>query len=99
MKKESLKTSIELFICNHKRDDGECCFDKGAKELTDTLKKWTKAEQQTDIKVYRSGCLSRCSEGIAALCYPSKDLFLNVSSNDSEEIKKGLREALLEVKD
>jgi predicted metal-binding protein len=99
MKQERSNTSIELFICNYKRDDDECCFDKGAKELTDQLKKWTKEEQLKEIKVYRSGCLSRCSEGIAALCYPSKDLLLDVKLEDGEEIKKGLREALQKIKD
>lgn len=86
MKKEKLSSQKEIFICNHKRDGDECCFDKGAKELTDDLKKWVKENHKGKIKVFRSGCLGKCSEGIAIACYPEKDLLLDVNSNDKEEI-------------
>ncbi len=89
MKKENMKTQVEIFICNHKRDDEECCGALGAKDLTDTLKKWAKSNHKDDIKVYRSGCLSKCSEGIAAVCYPNKDFYLKVKNKDTdiEELK------------
>ncbi len=95
MKKEPIETKVEVFICNHKRDGGEeCCFDKGAKDLTDNLKKWAKNEHKGEIKVYRSGCLSKCSEGIAVACYPEKKIWVDVKASDEAEIKKGLKEAL-----
>lgn len=88
MKSEKLSTQTEIFICNHKKENDECCFDKGAKDLTDTLKKWTKNEHQGKIKVYRSGCLGKCSEGIAIACYPEKKLLLDVKESEITEIKK-----------
>ena len=85
-----MKTQIQLFICNHKRDGDEDCAGKGAKELTDQLKKWAKEHHGQEIKVYRSGCLSKCSEGIAMASYPDKKLWTEVSPADVEEIKKDL---------
>lgn len=91
MKKESLKSRKEIYICNFRREDGENCFDRGAKELTDNLKSWAKSEYKNEIKVVRSGCLGKCSEGIAIACYPEKELLLNVTRDDEEIIKKNLK--------
>ncbi len=98
MKYEELKSHIEVFICNYKREDQECCLDKGSKELTDKLKKWAKEETNKEIKVFRSGCLGKCSEGIAMTCFPQKNYMLDVRIDDFEEIKKGLAEALQKFK-
>ena len=89
---------MEVFICNHRRDDDEDCFSKGSKELTDKLKKWAKEETNKEIKVFRSGCLGKCSEGIAMACFPEKKYILEVKVDDYKEIKKGLEEALKELK-
>lgn len=94
MKNEKIKTTVEVYICNHKRDESENCFDKGAKDLTDKLKKWAKEEHKGHIKVYRSGCLGKCDEGIVIACYPEKKFLLEVTPEDIKEIKKGLEEAL-----
>lgn len=89
---------MEVFICNHHRSDDENCQDKGAKVLTDNLKKWAKEETNKEIKVFRSGCLGKCSEGIAVAIYPQKDFLLEVKTSDEAEIKKGLKEALTKLK-
>jgi (2Fe-2S) ferredoxin len=94
MKKEKLSTKKEIFVCNFKREDGENCFDRGAKEITDNLKSWAKEHYKNDIKVIRSGCLGKCSQGVAVLCYPEKHFLLEVTTLDIPEIKKGLEEAL-----
>ena len=94
MKKDKFKSEIEVYICNHHRDDRENCADKGAKDLTDKLKKWSKEEHGKQIKVIRSGCLGKCSEGIAIACYPEKKFLLEVEEDDLDEIKEGLEEAL-----
>ncbi len=94
MKEEALKTKIELYVCNYDRDNDEACAQHGSKDLTDKLKKWSKEEHKGVIKIVRSGCLGKCSEGIAIACYPEKKFLLNVRENDFEEIKKGLEEAL-----
>jgi predicted metal-binding protein len=98
VKSEKMKSELEVFVCNHRREDGDDCLSKGGKELTDKLKKWAKEEHGKDIKVYRSGCLGFCSEGIAVACYPQKKFLIKVRVDDSKEIKKGLEEALGELK-
>lgn len=98
MKDESIKSKMEIFVCNHKREDKECCFDKGSKELTDELRKWSKEELDKDIIVYRGGCLGKCSEGIAIACYPQKKFILNTKTSDLKELKKGLKKALKKIK-
>lgn len=98
MKDEKLKSKMEVFVCNHKRDGDECCFDKGSKDLTDKLKKWAKEDLNKEIKVFRSGCLGKCSEGIAITCFPQKKYILDVKEDDYKELKKGLLEALHELK-
>lgn len=97
MKKEKLKSKMEVFVCNHKRD-GEDCSDKGSKELTDKLKKWAKEETNKEIKVFRSGCLGKCSEGIAIACFPQKKFILEVKEEDYKDLKRNLEEALQELK-
>jgi predicted metal-binding protein len=98
MKDEKIKSSMEVFVCNYKNEDQECCFDKGSKDLTDKLKKWAKEEMNKEVKVFRSGCLGKCSEGIAMTCFPQKKYILEVKMDDFEEIKKGLFEALHQLK-
>lgn len=93
-----METYVELHICNHGRENGEDCLSKGAKDLTDTLKKWGKENHKGDIKVVRSGCLGQCEHGIAMSCYPEKNFYLEVKPTDVEEIKKGLKEALQKAK-
>ena len=95
MKEDEIKTHMEVFICNHSRDGkDDDCASKGAKDLTDKLNKWAKEHHHKEIKVYRSGCLGKCSEGIAIACYPEKKLLLEVEPDDAKEIKEGLEEAL-----
>lgn len=93
-----MKSCFEVFICNHHRDNDENCLDRGAKALTDNLKKWAKEETNKEVKVFRSGCLGKCSEGIALALYPQKEFLLEVTAADEEDIKKGLKEALQKSK-
>ncbi len=98
MKSEQLKSYIEVHVCNHRRENEECCYDKGAKDLTDQLKKWAKEETNKEVRVFRSGCLGKCSEGIAMACYPDKKLLLDVSEDDYKEIKSMLKKRLEDLK-
>lgn len=92
MKKEALNSKLEVFICNHKRDNQDDCFHKGGKELTDNLKKWSREKFGSEVKIFRSGCIGKCEEGIAALCYPSKEFLVDLTRMDEEEMKKYIEE-------
>lgn len=97
MKNEKMKSDVEVFICNYKRDNDESCAQKGSKELTDKVKKWVKEKYGKDVKVYRSGCLGKCSEGIAIAMYPEKKFILEVAEDDDSEIKEKIEKAYKEL--
>jgi predicted metal-binding protein len=86
LKTENLETKKEIFICQFGKD----CSQKESALIADDLKKWSKELIDQKIKVTRTGCLGKCSEGVALLCYPEKKFLLNVTLNDLEQIKKGL---------
>lgn len=86
MKEENFISKMEVHICNHHRDDRESCAALGSKDLTDNLKKWAKENYGKEIRVFRSGCLGKCSEGIAIACYPEKKMLLEVKTSDEAEI-------------
>ncbi len=94
MKFEPIVSQYEIHICNFKREGEECCFDRGAKDLTDELKKWAKEETKKQVKVFRAGCLGKCSEGIAIACYPEKKMLLEVKQSDSVEIQSYFKNQL-----
>lgn len=98
MKSEKLKSAVEIHVCNHRRDNDENCYDKGAKDLTDKLKKWSKEETDKQVKVFRAGCLGKCSEGIAIACYPEKKMYLEVKESDFKELRDHLSDLLEESK-
>lgn len=84
---------MEVFVCNHKT-----CGELGAKDLTDRLKKWSKEELDKEIRIYRSGCLGKCEDGIAMACFPQKKFLLDIRESDFKEIKKNLEDTLNELK-
>jgi predicted metal-binding protein len=94
MNEEKIRTQVEVYVCNHSRDGSKACAELGAKEVTDKLKKWAKEEHKGEIKVYRSGCLGKCDEGIAIACYPEKKFLLEVTTDDTKEIKHRLKDLL-----
>jgi NADH:ubiquinone oxidoreductase subunit E len=93
MKHKSMKTTLEVFVCNH--DD---CAEKGSKDLTSKLKQWSKERPDKDIKVFRSGCLGQCSDAMAIACYPQKELLINVKETDLKDIKQSLEATLAQLK-
>lgn len=91
MKQEKMKSQIEIYICNHKRDNCADCFHKGGKEITDKIKAWAKEKFPGEVKIYRSGCLGKCEDGVAITTYPNKDFLLEVSQDDIESIKEYIK--------
>jgi hypothetical protein len=90
MKERSINSHLEVYVCNF----GKECSKKNSPELADKLKKWAKDEYEGQIKVVRSGCLGQCEDSIAIACYPEKKFLLDCRTDDVEEIKRGLKEAL-----
>ncbi len=79
-----------VFVCTHKRPDGSpkpCCADRGAAELRDELKQMAK-DQGLDmrVKIFASGCLGACEQGVTAVTYPRGELMLGVKREDLQKI-------------
>lgn len=79
-----------IFICTNAREDNrECCAQKGSVELHKKLKEWVKSDKSLSekFKVSKSGCLSHCEEGIAAVIYPEQKWLTKIQATDLEGIK------------
>lgn len=94
MKKETIEYDIHLFVCTTHKDGKSNCAEKGGVEVCDKLKKWAKENHSKEVKVTRSGCLSRCSEGVAMVMHPKQKWFTEVTVNDVEEIKEYIEKKL-----
>ncbi len=79
-----------IFVCTHKRPDGHpkpCCADRGGRELRDELKSMVKKEGlESQVRVFQSGCLGGCEQGIMAVKYPDGELMMAVKKEDLRQI-------------
>jgi predicted metal-binding protein len=81
-----------LFICTNRKAEGKAsCAPKGSEALRDRVKE-AAAKHSTQhpgrkIRVNASGCLGQCSQGIAAVCYPGAQWFLELSDDAASEKK------------
>lgn len=77
-----------VLVCTNQKEEGkECCAMKGAKELHLKLKEEMKKTDLT-VRVSKSGCLDRCSEGVTVSIQPD-DVWLGaVTEADIPEIVK-----------
>lgn len=79
-----------VFVCTHKRPDGSpkpCCADRGGAQLREELKQMARDQGlETRVKVFASGCLGGCEQGIVALSYPKGELMLGVTKDDLQKI-------------
>ena len=79
-----------IFVCTHKRPDGHpkpCCADRGGRELRDELKNMVKKEGlEGQIRVFQSGCLGGCEQGIMAVKYPDGELMMAIKREDLRQI-------------
>lgn len=77
-----------VLVCANCREDGrECCAMKGAVELHKKLKEAMKAVDLT-IRVSKSGCLDRCSDGVTVAIMPDDVWLGNATEADIPEIVK-----------
>ncbi len=94
MEQKSVKFDKHIFICTNTRDDGrKCCAEAGSADLHKKLKEWSKTDKSVagKIKVSKSGCLSHCEEGIAAVIYPEQKWLTKIETADLEKIKALLK--------
>ncbi len=83
-----------VFVCTNLKEDGrECCAMKGAKELHAKLKEEMKKVDLT-VRVSKSGCLDRCSEGATVAIMPDNIWLGGVTEADIPEIVKMVQSTL-----
>lgn len=79
-----------IFVCTHKRPDGHpkpCCADRGGREIRDELKGMVKAEGlEAQVRVFQSGCLGGCEQGVMAVSYPDGELMMAIKKEDIRQI-------------
>ena len=79
-----------IFVCTHKRPDGHpkpCCADRGGREIRDELKSMVKDKGlEGQVRVFQSGCLGGCEQGVMAIRYPKGELMMAVKKDDLKQI-------------
>ena len=90
MKREANNLKQQLFICCNTKQDGSGCGPKGAEALRLRLKDRVQALKDPSVKVTKSGCLGKCSEGIAAMLYPEGSLITEIGQNDEDALFSSL---------
>ncbi len=71
-----------IFVCENKREEGDCCAPQGER-LRELLKKAVKERDLGGlIRVSRSGCLDVCSQGPNVLLMPDNIWFKKVEEKD-----------------
>lgn len=94
MKKETIEYDVHLFVCTNHKEGRDNCANVGGADVCDSLKKWAKENHPTKVKVTRSGCLGRCSEGVAMVMHPDQKWITEVKSEDIELIKEEIKNKL-----
>ena len=75
-----------LFVCENKRESGDCCATAG-EQLRHMLRGKVKERGLTErIRVSRTGCLDVCSQGPNVLLMPDNVWFKKVRETDIEAI-------------
>ena len=81
---------FHVFICMNKRDDGsQCCADFGAEKIFDYMKQKIKLldlRGKGKVRINKSGCLDRCSEGPLMVVYPDAVWYRYIDEKDIDEI-------------
>ena len=82
-----------VFFCLNQRANGEaCCMDKGAEAAFDHMKARVKKlglSGEGKVRINRSGCLDRCSEGPLLVIYPQAIWYTFIDNQDIDEIIEG----------
>ena len=75
-----------VLVCTNMKENGkECCAMKGAADLHLKLKEEMKKADLT-VRVSKTGCLDRCSDGPAVAIMPDDAWFGGVTEEDIPDI-------------
>lgn len=95
MQRKEVPFQATAFVCVNAREGKAACGNPGAggAELCKTLKDEVKRlGLKGTVRVARSGCLDRCSEGPNLFLYPAGEWYSGVSPDDVPEILRRLQD-------
>jgi len=78
-----------IFACTNRRPPGHkrgCCFEKGAEDLRNYMKKRAKDLGLQGVRVNNAGCLDRCELGPCFVIYPEGVWYAPKNESDVDEI-------------
>ena len=89
MKNDHNGYDLHILVCTNEKPNGKGCGPKGAQEIVDQLKVWSKsgALQGGNVRINKSGCLGRCDEGVACVAYPKGEWMVEATPKDLPEIE------------
>lgn len=86
----SLYYQRHVFVCENRRESGECCNARPAAEnAVKVLREILKSQNQHGsgrMRVNRAGCFNRCDEGPVLAVYPEGVWYRYNDENDLREI-------------
>jgi (2Fe-2S) ferredoxin len=88
MNSEPGSFDLHVFVCTNVKENRESCGPKNSDLLRQELKDWCKLNFGKRVRINSSGCLDRCSQGIAVAIYPKNEWLLGCTTESLEEIKK-----------
>jgi (2Fe-2S) ferredoxin len=96
MKKISSNLKTHVFVCTNDKAGAECCERAGGAKVRKELKNWVSEhpEWHKRIRINQSGCLDHCDQGVAVVIYPQNETYVNVASDDLENLKKKITELM-----
>ena len=98
MKETKSDYVTHVFVCTNTKKNGTGCAPLGADQLRASLKDWTreKPEWRGKIRVNSSGCLDRCTEGVACAIYPQNKWFVEARNENLDELKQVITDLMNE---
>lgn len=76
-----------IFVCTHRRDDGEVSCAHGGEEICEALKTYVKDNGlKGKVRVSSSGCMDFCAQGPNVMVFPDCVWYRKVTLQDLEQI-------------
>ncbi len=92
MKSAESPITLHVFVCTNQKPPGKaCCALSGGKELRDELKdRMAKKhpELKSKVRINASGCLDKCTEGVACVIYPQGEWITHASLKDLDQLEE-----------
>lgn len=98
MKKNQVPFKKVIFVCLNKRETGACCAQGGSETIHAQLKAGIKERGlNTEVRVSRSGCLNRCTQGPNIMVFPDNVWYSEVTQADVPQLLSDIAATLADT--